>query len=418
MHTFTGYEYLQIDIANNSPLNLDKEIYQTRIDWTQNHDADLEAIAASSAPWKEKPLYLKSIMALRKVQKGESTGHMVHLDAVCSGMQIASALTGCESGAAATGLIYPDVRSDAYSEIQDAMTAVLGRTLTNARKDVKLAVMSALYGSKAEPRSLFGDDTPELEAFNKALYTIATGASLLLEMLINSWDKETLAHSWVLPDGFNAIVKVMVPKTCRIEVDELAHTTFTYAYEDNEPAEYGLSLAANVIHSCDAYLLRSVIRRCSYDAQRVTVLNSAITYELLERELGVEPANFNGGDESLEYYMHLYATTGVVDTVIIPYLDENLITILPTKYLIKLNSILSTMLKHKPFPVLTVHDSYAASPNNLNDLRNHYRNVLADMAESNMLSDILSQINGRTISVNKLNPDLHHKIRESNYAIC
>jgi hypothetical protein len=150
----------------------------------------------------------------------------------------------------------------------------------------------------------------------------------------------------------------------------------------------------------------------------VTVLNSAITYELLERELGVEPANFSGVDESLDYYIHLYATTGVVDIVVIPYLDENLITILPTDYLTKLNSILEMMLEQRSFPVITVHDSFAAHPNNLNVLRNHYRNVLADMAESSMLSDILSQINGRPITVNKLSVGLPATIRKSNYAIC
>lgn len=415
---FSGYEYLQIDVANNAPLDLDKIPYPERIAWTTSHNADLEEIGKTSSPWKEKPLYTKAVMALRKTQKGLPTGHMMHFDAVCSGAQIASALTGCVSGSTATGLVHPNVRADLYTDVQKRMGNILGRNMSDSRKDVKLAVMSALYGSKAEPRALFGDETPELEAFNKALFEIATGASLLLEMLISSWQPDALEHKWVLPDGFVAKIKVMVPKTTRIEVDELDHSTFTYAYEDNEPTEHGLSLAANVIHSCDAYLLRSVIRRCSYDAERVTVLNFAITYELLERETGVEPANFSGVDESLDYYIHLYATTGVVDTVVIPYLDENLITILPTDYLAKLNSILEMMLEQRPFPVITVHDSYAAHPNNINVLRNHYRNVLADMSESSMLSDILSQINGRPITVNKLSVGLPETIRKSNYAIC
>jgi hypothetical protein len=298
------------------------------------------------------------------------------------------------------------------------MNLILGSKVNVSRKDAKQAVMTRLYGSSAEPKALFGEDTPELAAFQKALNHIAPGAIALLEKLIAMWNPNALFHRWTLPDGGVANVKVMVPKTTRIEVDELEHTTFTYQYEDNEPTERGLSLAANLIHSCDAYLLRSVIRRCNYNVERVTVLNCAITNELLERQLGVEAADFSGSDESLSYYMGNYARSGVVDLVILPYLDENLVTILPTEYLTKLNSILAMMLEHKPFTVITVHDSYAASPNNLNHLRKHYRNVLADMAESDMLSDLLTQIDGSTINVNKLDPTLHKTIRNSSYAIC
>ena len=297
------------------------------------------------------------------------------------------------------------------------MNHILGDSKVKvSRKDAKQSIMTSLYGSTAVPKQLFGENSSELAAFNKALLAVAPGASSLLQMLINSWNPEALAHKWVLPDGYEAVIKVMVPKTCRIEVDELDHTTFTYAYEDNEATEKGLSLAANLIHSCDAYLLRSVVRRCSYDAERVPVLNSAITQELLERQLGVEPAE--GTTEELQYYLEHYQRSGVVDVVILDFLDENNLTTLPTQYLIKLNSILETMLQHPPFPVITVHDSYAAHPNKLNHLRNHYRNVLADMSESHMLSDLLTQLNGRKINVNKIDPELHKTIRTSSYAIC
>lgn len=413
---YTGYEYLQMDVANNSPFGLDKVTFEERIQWTTDNDSKLESFLTSEERWKEYPLYAKALMALRKTQAGEESGHMCHLDAVCSGMQIASALTGCEAGADATGLIDPNVRSDAYTTVTNTMNDLLGQKIKVSRADAKSAVMTSLYGSKAVPISLFGSDTKELRAFHMALFHTAKGASLLLEKLISSWNKHALLHQWKLPDNGTASVKVMVSKTTRIEVDELEHSTFTYAYEDNEATEFGLSLAANVIHSCDAYLLRSVIRRCLYNAERVTALNCAITNELLERELGVEPAN--GSTEEINYYLSRYWQTGVVDIVILPYLDENVITMLPTEYLTKLNSILLTMLEHKPFSVITVHDSYAAHPNNLNHLRMHYRNVLADMAESDMLSDILSQINMKPVKVTKLSNDLPSKIRESNYAIC
>lgn len=417
MNEFTGYQYTMIDVANNAPFGLDKLVFEKRIAWVEENEYQLEKIAETEERWKERPLYIKAVMALRKAQKGKATGHMTHLDAVCSGMQIASALTGCTSGAEATGLVHPDVRSDAYTTVTDVMNNLLGgKGVTISRKDAKQSIMTSLYGSTAVPKQLFGEDTDELAAFDKALLTVAPGASALLHMLINSWNSEALSHKWILPDGYEAVIKVMVPKTTRIEVDELDHSTFTYAYEENEPTEKGLSLAANLIHSCDAYLLRSVVRRCSYDAQRVPAINNAITQELLERELGVEPAE--GTTEELQYYLEHYQRSGVVDVVILDFLDENNLTTLPTQYLTKLNSILATMLQHPPFPVITVHDSYAAHPNKLNHLRKHYRNVLADMSESHMLADLLSQLNSKPIKVNKINPDLHETIRNSSYAIC
>ncbi len=118
MVLYSGYEYLLIDIANN--YGLDKQTFETRIQWTQDHLTELETLRGDT---KSRPLYLKAVMALRDAQKGIPSGHLVGFDAVCSGVQIMSVLTGCVAGATATGLVDPDVRADAYSSVTTAMTA-------------------------------------------------------------------------------------------------------------------------------------------------------------------------------------------------------------------------------------------------------------------------------------------------------
>lgn len=80
MIRFTGYEYIMIDIANQN--NLDKLSFEDRIEWVKTHMDELESFADTA---DKKPLYIKAVMALRKAQKHQPTGHIVGFDATCSG---------------------------------------------------------------------------------------------------------------------------------------------------------------------------------------------------------------------------------------------------------------------------------------------------------------------------------------------
>ena len=116
---FTGFEYLMMDIA--AAYGLDKLTFPERLEWAIDHIDCLEQLAADKGHWKELPLYMKGVFALRKAQVGEPIGHVVALDAVCSGMQILSAISGCIKGAKATGMIDPDRRADAYTDCMKVM---------------------------------------------------------------------------------------------------------------------------------------------------------------------------------------------------------------------------------------------------------------------------------------------------------
>lgn len=418
MKEFTGYEYILIDIA--SRYGLDKLTFEERIQWTNDHMDTLEKAAEDVQPWKEKPLYLKAVQALRKVQQGKPTGHLVGLDAVCSGMQLMSVITGCESGALVTGLIDPQVRADAYTSLTQKMIDLLGYHIPGERAKAKSACMKSLYGSKKAPKTEFGDGTPELNAFYQAMYQMAPGACELLEDLLASWQAFTLAHEWRLPDGFFARIKVMQKQECRIEVDELDHTTFTYVYYENEGCERDRKNAANVVHSIDAYVLRSVIRRCNYDPDLLAWAARSIADELLSRELGYsqQERHQEFDDEKLSYYIEQYECSGMADVVILNHLYAETVCALSTTHLQSLSKIVHAMREHKPFPVVTVHDDFKAHPNNLNALRRHYRDVLAELADSQILDDILSQIYGVQGHFPKKSQNLSEKIRSSNYAIC
>ena len=62
-------------------------------------------------------------------------------------------------------------------------------------------------------------------------------------------------------------------------------------------------------------------------------------------------------------------------------------------------------------------DEFKCHPNHCNHMRQQYINIMAELAESNTLEDILSQIHGVKGSYPKLSDNLGELIRGSNYAL-
>jgi len=277
----------------------------------------------------------------------------------------------------------------------------------------------AFYGSSEIPKQIFGEGTPTLEAFYKAAQIVAPGAWQLLQDLLASWQAYKPIHCWQLPDGYEAKVKVMTKHETRIEVDELDHATFTYEYRVNEGTKNGLSNAANVVHSVDAYVLRSIHRRCNYDKGLVSWSCHLIKDELARRQEDPDWQRMNASVMSKEvhYYSKLYDLHQVADVVILPYLINGQIHNLDTDHLEKLGSIVESMLTHEPFEVVTVHDEFKCHPNYMNYLRMHYINIFCDIAEGTILDSIFSDLFGCGVKYSKIFNDLSSHIAESNYAL-
>lgn len=353
MDKFSGFEYVMIDISNQ--WGNDKLQFEDRIRWVHEHMDELEDLVDQA---ETQPLYMKAVMALRKAQKGIPSGHLVGFDACASGIQVMSALTGCYVGAKSTGLV-GDERSDAYGICTEHMNVELhsqGLSVDVPRKDAKRSLMTTFYSSTAVPKEIFGEDTPELAAFYKAAQATAPGAWELLQDLKAAWQPYALKHQWKLPDGYDAVVKVMEKVSARIEVDELDHSTFTYVFHENIGSKSGRSLPANVVHSVDAYVLRCIHRRCNYDP---SVVETAYVALLAEKDLrdtyGVQPVDPQHGSK-LAYYLEQYQRSQMVDVVILPYIKDGKDTqYLPTQYLEKLLTIVEGMLQYAPFPVVTIH---------------------------------------------------------------
>ena len=161
----------------------------------------------------------------------------------------------------------------------------------------------------------------------------------------------------------------------------------------------------------DAYVLRSLVRRCNYNPKMV---NNAI--QVIEEALFNETSIENIPEEVI-MTIHLYLKTGLADIVCIKDIN-NIVDYLPFSMKQKLLVTLKEVIKYPPFEVITIHDSFAVLPNNCNRLRYWYKEILAELAESNILEHLLSQIMVEDIKYNKLDNNLAPLIRNSNYGLC
>jgi hypothetical protein len=410
MQTFTGKQYLEIDIANS--FGLDKEEWGVRLAWFDTNRATIESAPFEEllvwAQQAEEPAqFLAGINAYRKVLLGHKTGYLCGLDATASGIQLLSLLAGCQQSASMCNLVYTGNREDTYTAVHDHMNQLLGKTATFARKPVKNATMTHFYGSKAVPRDTFGEDTPELAAFYTTIDDLLPGANTLNHDLINLWQPTALMHEWTLPDGFDVKVKVMGTKEHQVEFLGSHHTVIERV---NEMQESGLSMGANIVHSIDGMIVREMGRRCMYDASVAynahhVLLNSpARTSTLREQDL------------ALLRTLECFDQSGFMSAVILEHLDAaNIGHLSPVHRQATLALIES--LPNQPFHLIAIHDCFKFHPNFGNDVRQQYINILAELADSNVLESIASQVTGRQVPVNKLSNNLSTLIRQSEYAL-
>ena len=343
-------------------------------------------------------LFCKAVKAFRQAQAGKPIGHTVALDSASSGLSLMSAMMRCKKGASLTGLIDPDNRKDAYTLITDSLNAKLDSNITVPRKDSKQALMTMLYGSTKVPEEVFGDN---VELFYETVQEQCTGAYELLEILLASWDKKALAHSWYLPDGHYVYCPVMETKEKRINLSEWGYTPVA-TVKENTPKLFGLSNPANTIHSVDSYVLRTMVRRCNYKPKLIKQARQALIDSIDE----YNPSNvLNKRYE----YTHM-ADIACLDII------TNTANELSQELKDKLIHIFDMVLSHEPFDVICIHDSFACHPNHCNQLRFHYKEILAELSESTVIDDILSQLFGYRDTVDK-GDSIAEYIRGSNYAL-
>jgi hypothetical protein len=396
MQHFTGLQYLMIDIASN--FGLDKKSWNERLAWFRDHEHCLmEMLASAETP----ALYYAGVKAYEAALAGQPSGYPISLDATSSGLQILSVLTGDRSAAEICNVVSTGRREDAYTGVYDRMLGKIGEQGKIERSDVKQAVMTALYGSKAVPKEVFGEGVL-LKTFYDTMEEVAPAAWELNEAFIDMWNPETLCNSWVLPDNFHVHVKVMS------QVKETVHflnEPFDTFRNINAPVEEGRSLGANTIHSLDGMIVREMNRRCNYTEQTIARVWAALD--------GEGDTGSNEDDEMVMKLWALYQESGYLSARILDHLHADNIDLVDSTTVREL--LMS--LPAKPFQIMTIHDCFRCLPNHGNDLRIQYSLQLQLIAKSNLLQFLISQLLGRQVTIGKLDADLWEDIGQTEYAL-
>lgn len=400
MQKFTARQYLKIDIANN--FGLDKKTWSERLAWFDQNEGNLVNLVVKA----ENPaLFYAGIKALDDVNQGKAIGYPVSLDATSSGLQILAVLTGDTNAAQLCNVVNTGKREDAYTGVYQRMLDQIGETSKIDREDVKRSVMTALYGSKAVPKEVFGEGML-LRVFEHTMVEVAPAAWELNQLMLEIWNPEALSNDWVLPDNFHVHVKVMAQ---RKEVIHWLNEPVDTFYNVNAPIEEGRSLGANMVHSIDGMMVREIVRRCDYQPKKI---------EKLQRIIFKSWGNYEEYEDNKDNRMVLklwehYQSTGYLSARILDHLKAENIDMVDRIVISKLIDSLPA----KPFKVIAVHDCFRCLPNYMNDLREQYTRQLMLIAKSNLLMSILSQIMGKPVSIGKMNPDLWKQVMDSEYAL-
>jgi len=399
MEKFTGVQYLKIDIANN--FGHDKLLWSERLAWFDQNEASLEMLVRQA---DSPALFYAGVQAYRAVKRGEPIGYMISLDATSSGLQLLAALTGDRKAAMLCNVVNTGERADAYTGVYKAMLEIMGGDAKVKRDDCKSAVMTALYGSKAEPKRVFGDG-PAYRNFIKVMQKEAPAAWELNEAMPSFWNPTALSHDWVMPDNFHVHVKVMDA------VSENYHflgEPMSFVRNVNAPTQEGRSLGANTIHSLDGMVVREMARRCMYDPDRINyikeILNGTITNDT------IDPDRDRLVNTLWAHYLKTkYLSARILDVLspgnigsVDPDVIRGLIESLPAK----------------PFTVISIHDCFRCLPSYGNDLRQQYNLQLSMIAKSTILQSMIGQILGRDdVTIGKLDYDMWKDVLEADYAL-
>lgn len=404
MQLLTAREYLKVDIANN--YGLDKKTWDERISWFDENEANLLNLVDEA---EESALFYAGVNAWKDMKADKPIGYAVALDATSSGLQLLACLTGDRSAAELCNVVNymgengKPLRRDAYTVIYHKMLDILGEASRIKRSDTKQAVMTAFYGSEAKPKEVFGEGI-RLKTFENVMETVASGPWALNKFLLQCGNPDANRYVWVLPDNFHAVIKVMVPE---VQTVNFLGKPFDITRMVQGTEEKTRMLSANITHSIDGMVVREMLRRCNYDTDLVAAV----------RELcDTGPAEYGEIEGNLEKVQTLwghYEQSGFLSMSIIDYLDPCTIAYVDRQVVA---DMLDTLPKKK-FQVMTVHDCFRCHPNYGNDLRRQYNQILSDIAKSDLLGFILSQVLGQEFSAGKLDDSLWQDILETDYAL-
>ncbi len=400
MQEFTGKEYLKIDIANH--YGLDKKNWNQRLEWFDEHEDVLESLVKEA---DEPAEYYAAVLAYREMQKGNPIGYLISLDSTSSGIQLLSIMLADIKAAAKCNVINTGNREDIYTILYKKMCDKVQDKEKIKREDVKKSIMTACYGSQATPKRIFGDGSALYASFLAVMNEELPYIWKFMECCLDLWNPTATEYGWVMPDNFHVHTKI---KGLRTETVNFLNTPIEVTTKVCMPQEKGRSYSANITHSVDSLIVREMSRRCMYNKNKIERVKDILAHASIFK------MEYNEKNEMLETLWKHYKESGFLSLRIIDYINPDTVSYIddPDAVLNLINT-----LPEKPFNIITIHDAFKCHPNYGNDVRRQYKNLLKELAKSNILNNILRQLTGRE-EINIPKPfDFYDAIEDAEYAL-
>ena len=325
-----GLRWLKIDLANS--YGLDKELFDDRVKFINDNIDDIFKDPNKWINAAEEPLLFTS--ALRSYKQYLETGmsdQIVRLDATTSGVQLMSVAMRDKEAMKLLNVIGDDTRYDFYTEVaketfrltpnwygwdKDADGKV---DFAKIRNKTKKATMTYFYNSESKPKEIFGLGE-ELQTYFSVLNNLAKGATELQSSINELWDNEATEYCWTMPDGHFVKCPVLNTKKAKIEIPEAKGGKAYIKYEYNDVCageEKKRSLAPNVIHSIDAWVMRQLVTMCNERGIEISPIHDSF---------GCHP---NDCDEVRKIYRHILARIyreNIVDNILSQLSGKEVVT--------------------------------------------------------------------------------------------
>lgn len=333
---------------------LDKKSFKERIDWVDTNNDWLEdEMHRAESPWE----YKNSVLALRKHQAGYPVEHMMYLDCTNQALQLFAVTTSCKDTGYLCNVSSGDTLTDAYGVVAQEMNKISKLTIFD-RNNCKKALMTTLYGKM--------DGESEIIAYFQEKGFDYT--KYISEKDLGQLFKDAMKH--VAPNAMKAMDRLQALNNEKIG-------TYYWTMPDGFRVKYDVKSSEKI----------------EIDA----VTKSGVKFKF-ERDVEVyKPNKFNRGmAPNVIHSIDGYIAREMVRRMTNPNPKYN--------------------RTYKAF-ITTIHDAFATHPNNAEEMREHYTNILVELNNGDILQDIMSQIMGKKMYSIKKNTLTEEDIRNSVYSL-
>tara|TARA_B110000503_G_C7156041_1_gene417345 strand:- start:1798 stop:3033 length:1236 start_codon:yes stop_codon:yes gene_type:complete len=409
---FSGFEWLLLDLA--SRFGKDKDTYNARIQWAEEllpliNVKTKSELKVNLEPWvataDDKPHFVGAALAIWDTIQNSASNWMVSQDSASSGAQLMSCMTKCHTGMSNTGVLGTDV-PDLYTSVNDRM-GEQGSTLP--RKVLKKGMIPHMYASTVSPKRIFGES---YNTFLKAYGETVPRAQILSDLLVDAWNSKATEHVVTAPDGFVAILPVLIQAHKIIPFKSHSYK-YVYNTKGTKPkgkAKGTKALSANTTHIYDAYILRELNRRCNYSQTQVIAALEALTNPNLGKVDQCKAVK-------LKELEKLAKDFNQVSIVAVEYIDKNTAACVSESYRNQLVEILEQVLLSDSFEIKNVHDDFACLPNYVSHMKFMYNLLLKETYIGKWIYAVLEKLTGKAYPVSKVDMVIADQILNASYSI-